>query len=149
MLPEPTKVSTETSSPVSPEQQTAHLQHGLCDDYEPGTRLLPSEGERVDSSCVVIETDVSTTSSTDFDKAIETPLRRLKTEPSSRTGSPVDRIAEYENVLNASPKKGNEGPRFKVVEKKHIGSRDENLSIAAFPNGRLRKGSGLDLTGSC
>lgn len=142
MPSEPTTVSTEASSPVLSEIHTANLQHGLRDDHEPGTRLLPLEGERVDPRCVVDETDASTTSSTDSDKTMETPLRRLRTETSSlRTRSSVARIAEYENALKASPKKGNEGPRFKVVEKKHLRSRDESLSIAAFPNGRLSDGS--------
>ncbi len=140
MLSEPTAVSTEASSPVLSEIHTPNLQHGLRDDYEPGTRLLPLEGERVDPRCVVDETDASTTSSTDSDKTMETPLRRLRTETSLRTRSSVARIAEYENALKASPKKGDEGPRFKVVEKKHLRSRDESLSIATFPNGRLSDG---------
>ncbi len=137
MPSEPTAVSTEASTPVLSEIQTAHLQHGLRDDHEPGTRLPPFEGERVDLRCVVNETDAPTTSSTNSDKTTETPLRRLKTETSLRTRSPVARIAEYQNALKLSPKKGNEGPRFRVVEKKHSRSRDESLSIAAFPNGRL------------
>lgn len=143
MLPEPTEVSKEVSSQVTSEIQSTHLQHGLRDDHEPGTRLLPLEEERDDPRCVVNETDPSAKPSTNFNRTIETPVRRLNPESSLRTRSPVDRIAEYENALNASPKKDNEGPRFKVVEKKNTKPRDESLSISAFPNGRLSDSPGL------
>lgn len=141
MLPEPTKVSTEASPQVYSELKTTDLQHGLHNDEQSGTRLLPFEEGRVDPRCIVNETDAFARISTDPDQTIETAPRRLKTESSSGTRPPVDRIAEYENALNASPKKSNEGPRFKVVEKKHTRSGDESLSIAAFPNGRLSDGS--------
>ena len=147
MLPEPTEVSIKASSQVTTELQTAHPQHGRRNDHEPGSRLLPFEGERDNPRCLVSETDASATSPTDLERPIETPLRRLKSDSSSGTRSPVDRIAEYENALNVSPKKGNEGPRFKVVEKKNTKLRDETLSIAAFPNGRLGNGSSFVLNG--
>lgn len=143
MLPEPTEVSTEASSQVLSELKTTDLQHGLHNDQQPGTRLLPFEEGRVDRGCVVDETDAFAGSSTDPAKTTETAVRRLKTESSSGTRSSVDRIAEYENALNTSPKKAKEGPRFKVVEKKHPRVGDESVSIAAFPNGRLSAGSGF------
>ena len=137
MLPEPTEVSTQAFSQVTSEIQVANLHHGLRDDHEPGTRLLPFEGERDDPRCVAIETGASPRRSTDVEKTIEKSLQGLKPESSSRTRSSVDRIAEYENALNASPKKGLEGPRFRVVERKNTRPHGESLSIASFPNGRL------------
>lgn len=137
MQPEPTEVSQETSSTQSiPGIQNAYLQHGLQDCDEPDPRLLSYKEERDEPRCSVSEADASAPFTANLDDADETPLRRMRADSSPRTRSPVDRFAEYEKALNVSPKRSNEGPGFKIVEKSKK-ARENGSPIATFPNGML------------
>ena len=134
MQPEPTEVSTEASSTQVLPVQNTYIQHGFRDINEPGARPPPGE-ERVEPRESVADADTAVLSTANLDKTVETPSSWMKTTSAQRTQSPVDRIAEHERALTTSPKKSNEGLRFKVVER-NKNPRDENSSIAAFPNGR-------------
>lgn len=65
---------------------------------------------------------------------VDTPPRRLSSEPLSKTRAHADRITEHEKALTPLPKNKARGPGFRVVSKpKRSGA--VTTGLADFPNG--------------
>ena len=78
----------------------------------------------------------STSSGSDFDEALEYPLRGLSPPSWRQNRSSVDRVAEHEKALFKPPKRRTEGPAFTVVQRGQKPIYDR-IAIADFPNGSL------------
>ncbi len=142
MQSEPTEVSKTSTNTTVPASRDAYFQHGTHTPHQPGSRLSSLGEERDDSGLSAGEADSSVASAPHLDRTIESSSEGKRTESPLRTHSPVDRIAEYERALTASQKRQHDGPGFRVVDRKKK-TRDEGLSIAAFPNGKLNGSLGL------
>lgn len=140
MPSEPTKVPQENSSTqITPATQTPSLQHGFQGHDERAPHFLPTQEDRDEPSYSISEAHASAESAevaTHLDKNDEGSLRRMRSDSSPRTRSPVDRISEYESATTVSPKRDGNGPGFRIVEKSKK-TRDNRLLIATFPNGML------------
>ena len=135
MQSRPTEVP-QTSFENSQSQEQHYRQYGFDRHDEQISQLLSrGEGgvERHGSSPQAV-LDLRTTGRSGTP---ETPSRRLSTERSPRTGSPAERITEYEQALTPLSKGQSHELGFRVISKTRkacIGG----LNLEDFPNGRPR-----------
>lgn len=148
MQPEPNEIPQKTSLTSSTQDNHQDSQHGFD---QPAQRLpvqpLAEEG-RPEPKLFASDNASSTSSGSEFDEALEYPLRRLSPPSRPHTRSPVNRVAEYEKASTKSPKRRTEGPTFTVVPKGKKSNYDR-VAITDFPNGPLPNTMSCTITNCC
>ena len=136
MQPEPNEIPQKTSLTRSTQDNYQDSQHG----FDQSTQRLPvpplAEERRPKPKLFASDSASSASSGSEFDEALEYPLRRLSPPSRPHTRSPVNRVAEYEKASTKSPKRRTEGPGFTVVAKGKKSTYDR-VAITDFPNGLL------------
>ena len=120
--------------PQSSQVTNQDSQHGFHDSDERLTRQLHAGEWKAKPRRSASGTTLSASSAGSSDDGREGPLRRLSPPSRQKSGSPVDRIIEYENHSTYLPKKRVEGRAFTVAQRgSSLGS--AQTTIGDFPNG--------------
>ena len=134
MQPELNEDPQRSSLPQSSQVNNQDSQHGFHDSNERLSRQLHAGEGKAKPRRSASGTTVSASSAGSSDDGREGPLRRLSPPSIQKSGSPVDRIIEYENDSTYQPKKRVEGRAFTVVQRgSSLGS--AQTKIGDFPNG--------------
>lgn len=148
MQPEPNEILQKTTLISTTQDNHRDSQHG----FDQSTQRLPvqplAEERRPEPRRFATDSASSTSSGSDFDEALEYPLRRLSPPSRPHTRSPVERVEEHEKASTKSPKRRNEGPAFTVVPKDKKSTYDR-IAIADFPNGPLLNTTSYTVANCC
>ena len=120
--------------PQSSQVTDQDSQHGFHDSDERLSRQLHAGEGKAKPRRSASGTTLSASSAGSSDDGGGRPLRRLSPPSRQKSGSPVDRIIEYENYSTYLPKKRVERRAFTVVQRgSSLGS--AQTTIGDFPNG--------------
>ena len=148
MQPEPNETPQKISLTSTTQDNHQASQHG----FDQSTQRLPvqplAEERRPEPRIFASDSASSTSSGSEFDEALEYPLRRLSPPSRPHNTSPVNRVAEYEKASTKSPKRRTEGPAFTVVLKGKKSTYDR-IAITNFPNGPLLKTMSCTVANYC
>ena len=148
MQPEPNEIPQKTSLTSTTQDNLQDSQHG----FDQSMQRLPvqplAEERRPEPRRLASDSASSTSSGSDFDEALEYPLRRLSPPSRPHTRSPVNRVEEYEKASTKLSKRRHEGPAFTVVPKGKKSTYDR-IAIADFPNGPLLNITSCTIANCC